>query len=170
MEFGVAADIFHADGHLNKVTHPTNIAGRFLGYSPRIGHRQEIMGVAAVDAAPAKVIGEPGRLGAFYQGFELFEMLAVRAVSGAEIHRDAVLDHSVLFEDLIKHLQRSSTVAHEIFGDNLKPIDYGLLFQNVPAVRHAKTNADAVIGEIIEGIGWHIFESKARGREKGDSR
>jgi hypothetical protein len=169
VELGVAADIFYTDGHLYKVTHATNIAGGFSGNRSRVGHGQKIMSVAAIDASPAKMIGQPRRLSAFHQGLELFEMLAVRAICGAEIHRDSVLDHTVLLENLVEHLQRSSTVAHEVFRDNLKPVDHGLLLQNVPVVRYAKTNTDTVIGEIIEWIGRHNplrFEKRESSRTR----
>ena len=171
VKFRIAADIFHADGHLDEVAHATNIPGGILGHGPRIRHGQKIMGVAAIDAAPAKMIGEPRRLGALYQGLELFEMLAVRAVRGAEIHRDAVLDHAVLLEDFVEDLQRASAVAHEILRDDLEPIDDRFLFQNVPVMGHAKPDADTVIGEIIEGIGGHnILAFEEREPDKVSSR
>ena len=82
-------------------------------------------------------------------------MLTVWFFRRAEIHRDAVLDHFVLFEDLIEDLQRASTIDHEIFRDDFKPVAYGLAGQNVVVVRGAQTDPDAVFGESIELIRRH---------------
>src|SRR5277367_6743437 len=109
------------------------------------------MRVAAIDAAPAKVIGEPGCFGAFNQGLQLLEMLAIRTVSRAEVHGNAVLDDAVLFEDFLKHFQWPSAIAHEIFRDDLEPVDHRLLCQDVSVVWHTEANADAVLSEVVEG-------------------
>ncbi len=71
----------------------------------RVGHRQKIVRVAAVDAAPAEMIGEPGSLGALDQLLQAAQMLAIGLFRRAEIHRDAVLHHFVLLQDLIEDLQ-----------------------------------------------------------------
>ena len=71
------------------------------------------------------------------QLFETFEMFPVQGLRSAEIHRDAMLHDPILIEDLVEHLQRPATVDHVILGDDLKPVDEGLLGKNVLIVRNA---------------------------------
>ena len=104
VELGVAADVFDADRDLEVVAHLADVLRGALRRGERVGHRQQVVRVAAVDAAPAEVVGEPGRLGALDERLQPREMLAVGPVGGAEVHRDAVLDDAVLLEDLVEHL------------------------------------------------------------------
>ena len=59
-------------------------------------------------------------------------------------------------KDLIEHMERTARIDHEVFRDDLEPIDGRLLRQDVLVMRHAQADADAVIGEIIETIGRHV--------------
>ena len=121
----------------------------------RVRHRQQIVRVAAVDAAPAEMIGKPRRLGALHQRLQPPQMLAIELLGRAEIHRDAMLHDAVLLENLIEHLQRAPAVDHEIFGDDFEPVDDRLLRKDVVVVRNAQADADAVFGESVESIGGH---------------
>jgi hypothetical protein len=84
-----------------------------------------------------------------------FQMFAVRLSRRTEIHRDAMLHHPVLFENLVEDLQRPPAVAHEIFGDDLEPVHRRLFGKDVVVMRHAQADADAVIGELVERVGGH---------------
>ena len=155
VKFGVAAHVLDADRHLEKIARLANVVGGRLGGCESVGHRQQIVRVASIDAAPAKMVGQPRRLGAFDQPLEFLQMLAIEPVGRAEIHRHAMLHDAVLLEDLIEHFERTAAIDHEIFRDDLEPIDDRLLLQNVPVMRHAQADADAVVGEIVEWICRH---------------
>src|SRR6202007_2143448 len=72
----------------------------------------------------------------------------------------------VLLEDLIQHAQRPPAINHEILRDDLEPIDRRLLGENVVVMRHAQSDADAVIGHAVENIARHkrVAEGTARFR------
>jgi hypothetical protein len=56
---------------------------------------------------------------------------AVGLVGGAEVHRDAVLHDAVLLEDLVEHSSGPAAVDHEVFRDDLEPVDDRLLREDV---------------------------------------
>ena len=163
MEFRIAAHVLDADRHLEKIARLANVVGRRLGRGESVRHRQQVVRVTSIDAAPAEMIGEPGRLRALHQPLELLQMLAVQPVGRAEIHRDAMLDDAVLLEDRIEHLERAAAIDHEVFRDDLEPIDHRFLRENVPVMRNAQADADSVFGEIVEGIGGHVREKLSLG-------
>ena len=82
-------------------------------------------------------------------------MVAIGLVRRAEVHGDAVLHDAVLLEDLVEHFERAAAIDHEVFGDDLEPIDDRFLFEDVPVVRNAQADADAEIGVAVERIGGH---------------
>src|ERR1700722_11555907 len=82
-------------------------------------------------------------------------MLAVGALGRTKVHRDAVLHHFVLFQDLIENAQRASAVNHEIFGYDFKPVHDGLAREDVVVMRGAQSDPDAVLGKIVKCVGWH---------------
>jgi hypothetical protein len=67
-----------------------------------------------------------------------------------------MLDDAVLLENAIEHFERSSAIDHEIFRDDLEPVDDRFLFENVAIVRHAKSDADAVIRLTIKCVRGHV--------------
>jgi hypothetical protein len=69
---------------------------------------------------------------------------------------NAMLNDSILIENLIEDLQRSATVDHVVFRNDLKPIHHRLLRQDVIVVPHSQTNSHAVVGISIETIGRHV--------------
>ena len=155
VELGVAADVFYGDGDFKEVLHFADAGGGSTNGLKGVGEWEEIVGVAAVDASPAEVVGEPWRFGAPGEVFESLEVFAVERLSGAEVHGDAVLDDAVLFEDLVEDFEGAASVDHVIFGDDLKPVDEGLLGEDVIVVRDAKADSDTVIREAVEAVGWH---------------
>ena len=62
------------------------------------------MCVAAIDTAPAKVIGKPGCLRPLHQALEPGQVLTIQRFSRAEVHGDSVLHHTVLLENLVERL------------------------------------------------------------------
>lgn len=156
VKLGVAADVFDGDGDLEEVLDLANAGGRGLDRFESVGHREEVVGVTSVDAAPAEVIGEPGSFGAAGEGLEALEVFAVGGLGGAEVHGDAVLDDAVAFKDLIEDLESATAVDHVVFGDDFEPVDDGLFGEDVVVVRDAKADPYAVVAETVEAIGWHV--------------
>ena len=66
-----------------------------------------------------------------------------------------MLNDPVLLQDGIENLQGTAAIDHEILGDNFEPIDDRLLLQDMAVVRDAQTDSDAVVGEMVESVGWH---------------
>ena len=92
------------------------------------------MRVSAVDAAPAKMIGDPGCLGALDQRFQPLQVIAIEPLRRAEIHRDAMLDHPVSLENPIQGSQWTPAINHEVLRDDFEPIHYRLPLENVLVV------------------------------------
>ena len=63
----VAAHVLDGDGNFQKIAHLANFLRRDSRGLKGVGHGQQIVRVAPVDAAPAKMIGKPGRFGALDQ-------------------------------------------------------------------------------------------------------
>ncbi len=99
MVLGVAADVFDADGNLEKVACLADLLCGMSRNGKRVRHGQQIVRIASIDATPAKMIGEPRGFCSFYQTLKTFLMLPVEFISRAEIHRYPVLDDTILFED-----------------------------------------------------------------------
>jgi hypothetical protein len=72
------------------------------------------MGEAAVNATPAEMIGKPRRAGPSDQRLQTFQVFPIERLRGAEVHRHAMLDNPVLFEDAVQHRQGSPAVNHVI--------------------------------------------------------
>src|ERR1700684_864073 len=83
-------------------------------------------------------------------------MLAIRAFGRAEVHRDAVLYHFVLFQYLIEDAQRAPAINHEIFGYDFEPIHNRLARQNVVVVRRTQTDPDSVVRVSVKPISRHF--------------
>jgi hypothetical protein len=66
-----------------------------------------------------------------------------------------VLDDLILLQNLIEHLQRTPAIHHEIFRDDLEPCAGRFLRENVPIVRHAQPESDAVVRVSVERIRSH---------------
>ncbi len=66
-----------------------------------------------------------------------------------------MLNHAILFENVIEHRQRTAAIDHVVFGDNLEPIHHRFLFENVPVVRNPQADSYSVFGKSIETIRWH---------------
>ena len=113
------------------------------------------MRVGSVHASPAEMIAEPGGLGAVNQCLQAAKMLGIGRGDGAEVHGDAMLDDSILFEDSIERGQWTAGIDHEVFRDDLEPVHDRLAGEDVLVVRNAETDSDAVILVRIETIAGH---------------
>ena len=80
-------------------------------------------------------------------------MFAVERIGRTEVHRHAMLDDAVLFEQKVERLQRLPAIDHEILRDDLEPVDDRFLIEDVLVVWDAQPDADAVVGESVEWIG-----------------
>jgi hypothetical protein len=93
-------------------------------------------------------------------------VLPVKRLRGAEVHGYAVLDHPILLQDAIEHVERTAAVDHVVFGDDLKPVNHRLLRQDVVVVWDAKSDADTIVGEGVKSIRRH-GRSSLRKRGEG---
>src|SRR5262249_36818158 len=118
-------------------------------------HRQEVVTISSINAAPAQMIGEPWRFSASHQRFQFLEMFAIQRLSRAKVHGNAMLDYLVLIQDLIEYVQRTSAVDHVVFRDDFEPTDDRLFLKDVIVVRNAKADSDSEILESVKAIGWH---------------
>ncbi len=155
VEFGVAADVLDGDGNLEVVLDLAYASRGGLHSFEGVGHGQEIVGVTAINAAPAEMVGEPRGLGAAGEGLETLEVFAVGGLDGAEVHGHAVLDDAVSFEDLVEEFERAATVDHVVLGDDFEPVDDGFFGEDVVVVRDAKADPYSVVAESVEAIGRH---------------
>jgi len=155
VKFGVAADVFDGDGNFQIVANIADFLRGLGGGRESVWHGKQVVGVTAVNAAPAEMIGEPGSFGALDQAFQAFEMLAIGAVRGAEVHGNAVLHDAILIENLIEDMHRPAAIDHEIFRNDFEPIDYRLAGEDVLVVRGTQTDPDAIFCESVETIGGH---------------
>ena len=138
VKFGIAADVFDGDGNFEEIAHFADFLRRDPRRFKRVGHGQQVVRVAAIDAAPAEMVREPRSFRALYQSLQAPQMLAIGALGRTEVHRDAVLHHFVLLENLIEDAQRASAINHEIFGDDFEPIHHRLARKNVMVVRERR--------------------------------
>ncbi len=67
-----------------------------------------------------------------------------------------MLHDAVLIEDAVEDGQGTAAVDHVVFGDDLEPVDDGLLLEDVTVVRNAKADADSIVREPVEAICWHV--------------
>src|SRR5271154_550055 len=73
-----------------------------------------------------------------------------------------MLDHSITLKNEVERCQRASAVDHVILRDDFEPVHYGFLLEDVGVMGNPQTDADPVIREPVEWIGWHMFEKRGR--------
>src|ERR1700722_18771015 len=74
-----------------------------------------------------------------------------------------MLDHAITFQNEVQRCQWAPALDHVILRDDLEPVDYGFLLEDVGVMRNPQTDADPVIREPVKSIGWHMFEKKGTG-------
>src|SRR5258708_1891066 len=164
VKFGVAADVFDGNGNFQIVSDIANFLRGFFRRLESVRHRKQVVSVAAVNAAPAEVIGKPGSFGTFYQFLEAAQVLAVDTIRGTEVHGDAVLHHTILIDDLIEDVQRPAAIDHEVFGNDFEPVTDRFTGEDVIVMRGAQTDADAVVREPVEAISRQGFLQRKSNR------
>src|ERR1700751_2107180 len=91
-------------------------------------------------------------------------MFGVQGLSRAEVHRNAVLNDSILFQNLVEDAQRPAAIDYVVLRYNFEPVDNRFSLQNVPVVRYPQADDDPVISESIESICRHgdriLFKSR----------
>src|SRR5271163_2000933 len=73
-----------------------------------------------------------------------------------------MLDHAITFQNEVQRCQRAPAADHVILRDDLEPVHYGFLLEDVGVMGNPQTDADPVIREPVESIGWHMFEKRGR--------
>src|SRR5262249_1219342 len=94
-------------------------------------------------------------------------MLPIEWSRRTEIHRNAMLDNPITFQNLIENMQGATAVDHVILRDNLEPAHHWFFRENVLVMRYAKAYPNSEVGETIERICRHLEslseEKKGRG-------
>ena len=78
MKLGVGADVLDGYGDFQEVTSFANFTRSDAYCLEGVRHRQQVVAVGSIDAAPAQMIGEPRCLGAANQGFQFLQVFAVQ--------------------------------------------------------------------------------------------
>src|SRR5271169_5015615 len=73
-----------------------------------------------------------------------------------------MLDYPITLKYEVQRCQRAPAVDHVILRDDLEPVHYGFLLEDVDVMRNPQTDADPVIREPVKSIGWHMFEKRGR--------
>src|SRR5580704_9686617 len=163
----IAAHLFHHHRSLDKIPHFANFLRRDARRFECVRHRQQVVRVAAIDATPAEMIGNPWRLGAFHQFLQSLQMFAIWFLRRAEIHRNAMLHHSILLENLVEDAHRTPAIDHEILRNNFEPVHDRFLGKNVVVVRSAQPDSHAVVSESVEPICRHLIPQVKTEKERG---
>src|SRR5205807_160203 len=96
--------------------------------------RQEIVSVLAADSGPAEMIRDPSGPDSFSELLQPAQIFEVQRVLGADRQRDAVHDDRIAFADAIEHVERPPTGDHEIFRNDLEPVDSRPILEHVAVV------------------------------------
>ena len=67
VKLGIAADIFYGNGNFKKILRFSDLLRCHSRRLEGVRHRQQVVAVGSINAAPAKVIGEPWCLRAAHQ-------------------------------------------------------------------------------------------------------
>ena len=156
----VGTDILDGYWNFEVVLHLADALDGARNGFPGVRQRQQVVGVRAVDRAPAKMIAEPRSAGATHKSLEPLQVFGIGCGHRAEVHRNAMLHDAIALEDLIEHGQRSAAIDHEVFRDDFKPVHHRLARKDVLVVRNAQTDSDAVVLECIEAIASHEERSQ----------
>src|SRR5271154_7517892 len=73
-----------------------------------------------------------------------------------------MLDHAITLKNEVERCQRAPAVDHVILRDDLEPVHYRFLLEDVGVMGNPQTDADPVIREPVKSIGWHMFEKRGR--------
>jgi hypothetical protein len=154
----VARHIFECQPPPEKILHLADaiddVVERLLG----IGDRQEIVQVHAMDAGPAQMIGDPGRLHPVRQRLQPAEILQIERGGGRDRERHAMHYDGIAFADAVKDAQGLAAIDHVIFGDDLEPVDFRLAFEDLAIMLRPKTQAEAEKGRPVAVHRWGFLD------------
>src|SRR5271155_6287204 len=71
-----------------------------------------------------------------------------------------MLDDAITFQNEVQRCQWSPAADHVILRDDLEPVHYRFLLEDVGVMGNPQTDADPVIREPVKSIGWHMFEKR----------
>src|SRR5260370_38302775 len=113
------------------------------------------------------MVSQPRGFGALHQSLQPLQMLAIWWLLGTKVHGNTMLDDLIALKNLIKHMQRSSTIDHVVLGDNLEPIHNRFFRENVLVVRDTEAYPNSKVRESVERICWHkvTFLTEKEGRD-----
>src|ERR1700739_321940 len=71
-----------------------------------------------------------------------------------------MLERAIPFKNEVPRCRRAPAIDHVILRDDLEPIHYRFLVENVSVMRNPQTDPDPVIRESVKSIGWHMLERR----------
>ncbi len=95
------------------------------------------------------MIGNPGGFCFSCQGFELFKIIKIQGVGAADSQGNPMLYDGIAVENSFQVFKRLSSVDHEIFADDFKPVDFGIRLEYIFIMGDAQTDADAQIRKMF---------------------
>ena len=108
-------------------------------------HGQQVVGVHAIDAGPAEMIGDPGRPQLFCEGSQLSQIDRVQRRRASDRQRHAVHDHRAMGRDPLQHAGGVAPIVEEVLADDLEPVDAPLRWRRLHEMAEVRAaEADAV--------------------------
>ena len=144
VELGVAADVLDQNRHLDVIAHFADFSRDVLRRREGVRHGQQVVRVASVDAAPAKMIGKPRRVRALDEALELAQVLAVEASGEPKYIATPCCTTrycSRIWSSTSSGRPASTMKFSEMISNQSTPAGS----KNVLVMRHAQADADAVI-------------------------
>ena len=145
-EGDVAARVLEHEGPLEDVLHDADALDDVLERRLVERNRQQVVGVAAGHTCPADVVGHPVRTDRVRERLQFSEVVEVEGVGGADRQGDAVHHDAVALGDLLEDIPRAAAGVDEVFGDDLEPVDIGLVLEDVREVHRAQPDAQTQVG------------------------
>ena len=106
--------------HILHLAHAVDhVIERFFG----IGNRQQVMQVHAVHARPTQMVGNPFRIDALSECFEVAEIVHIERCGRGDGHRHAMHHDWIAFANLIEDVERLAARNHVVLGEHLEPIN-----------------------------------------------
>ena len=104
------------------------------------------MRIFAQHPGPAQMIRHPAGFHVGRQPLEFAEILEIQWVRAADGERHAVHDDRVSLGNLIEHVARSAAGVHEVFRNDLEPVDGWMVLENVRVMNAAQPDTQTEVG------------------------
>src|SRR5690606_26486308 len=101
----------------------------------RVRHGQEVVEVERACAAPREMVGEPWRVEAHDEIFQLREVVAIEGLYRSDRERDSVRDDAVGGSKALEVRERRTAVDEEVLADDLEPVHRRALPEDLRVVR-----------------------------------